>query len=306
VKSLHPVLFDMTIPKIGDFILLTPSLQLAEKIYPDTAVVVPEPLRDLYARENVFAHQILPEDGEWACEVIDLTYPLLKFEPRRPSRCFDKDLFESPQHVTELYYQALRRFLPALPEGFHAKPFLEIDADEARLATFALKPFTYYTLHTGSDFAPKNWGDRNYEELIGSLAREFPELQAVGLFGPQDRDLFQNGKAPENYRALRTDLLGVADILAGSLFHVDNDSGINHLAGALNTPSISVWGFTGPGTWGALGEQQFTFWGGPACAEHCGGAQARTCTAKICLQSIRPTDLVEAAREILANYNLEL
>lgn len=302
---LPSILFDMTVPKIGDFILLTPTLQAVQKIYPRSLIIVPEPLRGLYAREKVLKNMIGPSDVIGTTdEIIDLTYPLLEFTPARAAKVFDKDCFDQAIHVSVMYHQALRRILPLLPETFEAKPFLQIDADVERLSGFNLKPFTYFTVHTGSDFAPKNWGDDNFESVILKAAEEFPDIPCVGLFGPQDNDIFTTQAAPPTFRSLRTNMEGVADILAGSLFHIDNDSGINHLAGAMNTPSISVWGFTGPGTWGALGDQHFTFWGGPSCADHCGGAKSFSCQNRVCIKSIVPADLLEAVRDIVGNYNL--
>jgi ADP-heptose:LPS heptosyltransferase len=300
------LLFDMTIPKIGDFILLTPALRAAQKWYPDSRVVVPPPLKNLYGREGILNNVCNPEVPQFPDErVVDLSFPLLHFRPRPGADVLDRSLFAATEHVSVIYYRALRKILTDLPEEFSADPFLAIDADVDRLRRFRLKPFSYCTIHSGSDFAPKNWGDEKFEDLIRAIAAEWPDLQVVGLFGPRDEELFRGKKAPSQYRGLRTSLENVADVLAGGLFHVDNDSGINHLAGALNTPSISVWGFTGPGTWGAIGEPHYTFWGGPSCADHCGGARAESCEHRSCLKSIQPADLMEAVREILMNYDLE-
>lgn len=101
---------------------------------------------------------------------------------------------------------------------------------------------------------------------------------------------------------VHTSLKKVAHLLAGSLFHVDNDSGIQHLAGALDVPSITVFGPTPPGSWRSLTSSQFIHWGGLLCPKECEGAGMDHCQQRICLSSIKPEHLVETAEQIISLY----
>ena len=51
------------------------------------------------------------------------------------------------------------------------------------------------------------------------------------------------------------DLGELADGLAGARVYIGNDSGITHLAGAVGTPTVALFGPTDPEVWAPRGER---------------------------------------------------
>ncbi len=279
-------------------------MQNLKLLYPNIYIRVPPLLSELYDECNIFKYTETQDAAEFQ-HTVNLTYPLMEniTIPTAHIR-LNKKYFEKPQHVFVSYGEALREIFPAY-QDFPAKAeaFMERDFHSQALEKHQLKEFNYFTVHSGSDFAPKNWPEKNFEKTISLLLKENPHLKCVSLVGPQDKELFTDKPIPTNFITLKRSLREVAHILSGSLFHIDSDSGIHHLAGALNVPSISVFGPTGPGTWASASEINFVHWGGPSCKNHCGGARAASCADRICLTSVIPEALLVSAGKILDSYS---
>ena len=69
------------------------------------------------------------------------------------------------------------------------------------------------------------------------------------------------------------DLAGVAEVVAGAKAIVAVDTGLGHLAAALDVPTVSLYGPTNPVLTGALGQSQVHLSASFACAP---------CLSKIC------------------------
>lgn len=297
----------MSFFKLGDFLLLTPLLRALEESE-GVQVAVPDPLWSLYAEAKVFTQAIPAREAEELLRhvpdprAIDLTFPLLPAEKLATKvPLLPKEPFRQARHVTASYEEALRKLFPRLPRTKPA-PWLQLAQDPRVFKTHELEPYSYFTVHAGSDFAPKNWPSASHESVITEILKKRPELKCVSLVGPCDQELFMNGGKPARFQTARAPLREVAHLLAGSLFHLDNDSGIHHLAGALDTPSITVFGPTGPGTWCSVTDKNFVHWGGPSCADHCGGARMVTCSERVCLTAVKPAAVVASAERILSSY----
>lgn len=304
----------MSHTKLGDFLLLTPHLRRIQHHYSDVTVAVPDLLMELYREKQVLPHFVAMSEvaGQIADparkpykHIVNLTYPLLKEAEELPPHHLrlNAGCFLKPRHVFQSYGEALHEIFPHytdIPEEPSA--FLSDAVCAATMRRYDLKPYMYFTVHAGSDFAPKNWDSANFEDSVRILLDRHQHLTCVSLVGPQDEELFRGAPPPERFVSLRLPLRETAAVLASSLFHIDNDSGVNHLAGALDVPSISVFGPTAPGTWASMAQMNFVHWGGPNCAEHCEGARMRECADRVCLNSVRPADLAFSADRILRNY----
>lgn len=123
------------------------------------------------------------------------------------------------------------QFLPALPlqgEGVHATDFYlqQVGAPPGGIPRIACapQPRTRLALHPYSGSPSKNWPLDRYEEL----ARLHPFEWCHDRFG---------------------DLGDLAEWLAGAKLYVGNDSGITHLAAAVGTPVLALFGPTDPAVW---------------------------------------------------------
>lgn len=107
-------------------------------------------------------------------------------------------------------------------------------------------------VHPGSGGARKCWPPARFGELIADLAGPVVLLQ-----GPADRQACRAVLEQTAGRdvAVRADLAlpELATCLARCRLYVGNDSGVTHLAAALGTPTIAVFGPTDPKVWSARG-----------------------------------------------------
>jgi heptosyltransferase-3 len=144
-------------------------------------------------------------------------------------------------------------FLDALPPagaGIHATDFyLEqvrtiaaCDSDGVPRIPCAAAPGNYAVIHPFSGSARKNWPLEKFRQLARSLERVMPVCWCTG---PDD---------PAIDGAVRIDdLYELACWLAGARLYIGNDSGITHLAAAVGTPVLALFGPTDPAVWAPRG-----------------------------------------------------
>lgn len=94
-------------------------------------------------------------------------------------------------------------------------------------------------------------------------------------------------------------LTTMAGILAGCRLFIGHDSGLTHLAGAMQISTIAIFGPTDPRQWAPLGAHVSVI-AGPACSCPTWD-QVRTCPSKPCL-SISGSVIIEACRSMLSRY----
>lgn len=96
---------------------------------------------------------------------------------------------------------------------------------------------------------PKNIDLRLLELAINKIEKRFPQLEVYLLGGNDERevgDLFSSRKTKCHNLIGETDMKQTLSIIAAAEVFVGPDSGLNHIAVALGTPSFSVWGPTAP------------------------------------------------------------
>lgn len=88
--------------------------------------------------------------------------------------------------------------------------------------------------------------------------------------------------------------------MASAVFHIGNDAGITHVAGAFNVPTVGIYGPTGPGSWGSFSEQNEIVWGKPGnCTLKCNYDVIINCEDRVCLSSISPKKVLEKLYKLL-------
>lgn len=100
-------------------------------------------------------------------------------------------------------------------------------------------------LHPGSGSATKNWPLRHWESLIQNLVEHTDiSFLLVGGEAEGDRiDALTRHIPPARLRVERNRPLDqLAPLLAGSGAFIGHDSGITHLAAAVGTPTLALWG----------------------------------------------------------------
>jgi hypothetical protein len=132
-------------------------------------------------------------------------------------------------HATEFYLQQARTLGPCASDGI---PRLQCDVQRE----------DFIAIHPFSGSPKKNWPLEKFRELARALEQSAPVRWCAG---PEDPPL-------EN--AVRIDdLYELACWLARAGLYVGNDSGITHLAAAVGTPVLALFGPTDPDVWAPRG-----------------------------------------------------
>jgi heptosyltransferase III len=140
-------------------------------------------------------------------------------------------------------------FLRALPpdgSSLHATDFFaaQVGAAAGLSPTISVPHFSRHgsaVIHPFSGSRKKNWPLERFQKLAARL--DEPVKWAAG-----PEDVFPG--------AVRfDDLGGLANWLAGARIYIGNDSGITHLAAAVGTPTVALFGPTDPEVWGPRGER---------------------------------------------------
>ncbi|MCO6414643.1 hypothetical protein JYK14_00410 [Siccirubricoccus sp. KC 17139] len=123
---------------------------------------------------------------------------------------------------------------------------MAVPQEPTALPRFGLCPGSYVTVHNGFDTEFIIAGRRatkcypHFGEVVAELKAARPDLAVIQLGTATSTPI------PSCDQVLigRTSMQEVAAILAGSLLHLDNESGLVHLAASLGTRSVVVFGPT--------------------------------------------------------------
>lgn len=166
--------------------------------------------------------------------------------------------------------------------------------DPARLESLGLQAQGYVVLHSAGGWQTKQLPAETWQAVARGIGRT--GLQAVFSWGSAEEKAVAATLAeasgalllPErlNMSALTT-LLGQAKAVIGA------DTGVLHLAAALDTPTITFWGPSASWRSGPIGEKHWHVESNPAC----GPCFKRTCDHFICMEQIRASAILEALNE---------
>ena len=235
---------------IGDIIVSLPALESLRAAY--TEIWVPTPVKSLVR----FADRM---DA-----IADTGLDGLEIPDREPSRALLKRLAGFDSIVS--WYGAGRsefraavealglpfQFFPALPQvsgAAHAVDYYLAQAHSIGGADVAAEPRIdcprergdFAVIHPFSGSPRKNWPLTRYRQLAEALTARMPVAWCAG---------------PEEVLdgAVRfEDLYDLARWLASASVYIGNDSGITHLAAAVGTPVVALFGPTNPLVWSPRG-----------------------------------------------------
>lgn len=260
-QSVRSILF-VTLSNIGDAILTTPALEALHQAYPDAVIdIVGDARSDIVFRHCPYRGEIfLKRKKEGWHGVLNLVRTLRK---KRYDLAVDLRtdgllwLLRAKQRISKLpsrnskhLHSAEKHFravapLTALSEPPPAKIWLgaaERTQAAAWLADFAGK--RVLALGPGANWPPKIWPAANFAALANLLQEHFDVVLLLG--NAQDKLRAADTAAATWLPVLdlcgRTDLLGAAALLEQSRAFVGNDSGLGHLASAVGTPTVTVFG----------------------------------------------------------------
>lgn len=121
-------------------------------------------------------------------------------------------------------------------------------------------------VHPGAGQPSRRWPAERFALAAGELARAGHRVVVTGNAAERDlagRVARRAGLPVEAVLAGRTDLVGLAALVADAALVVSGDTGVAHLATAYRVPSVLVFGPTSPELWGPPdSDRHRVLWGG--------------------------------------------
>jgi heptosyltransferase-1 len=199
------------------------------------------------------------------------------------SRFYDRRLSVAVgQHAVERVRQLFAMALAYdLPEGI-GNYGLALD----RLQLPPAAPYVVF-LH-GTTWATKHWPEAYWRELAERMGRRQLEVRLPWGNPAEKARAERIAQGLNNCQVLpKLNLAGVARVLAAAKACVAVDTGLGHLAAALDVPTISLFGPTNPGLTGAYGRTQIH----QASDWPCAPCLQKKCTYKPSADELRRFDL---------------
>lgn len=120
---------------------------------------------------------------------------------------------------------------------------------EQQLADAGLEHRPIALIHPAAAFATKQWASKNFARVAEALAER--GLAPVAIAAPNEREILESLVAQTGVPIVCLDLSlpEVAALSARSQIFVGNDSGIAHIAAAVATPSVVIFGSSNVAHW---------------------------------------------------------
>jgi heptosyltransferase I len=200
------------------------------------------------------------------------------------------------RHVVAINLQVLG--LLGLEAGAPEFPIDQVDSAAARQALDATGG-RYALLNPGAAWPNKRWPP----ERLGAVAaaiRERHRLMSIVLWGPGEEALAHAAVAASSGAAVATGATTIADIVGlarGASVMVSGDTGPTHIASAVGTPIVGIYGPTRPARNGPMAPDDLWVSRDAVCQCH----HLRRCKLdRMCLLDIEVADVVSAVERRLA------
>ena len=145
----------------------------------------------------------------------------------------------------------------------------------------------------------KEWPAAKFAALVDLLESEFG-AEAVLVGAPSERPRCEQVAAMSRAGAIvaagETSVAELVATLSLARAFAGNDSGAMHIAGALGTPTVAIFGSTNPNRTGPLGPRTRVIWHRLECSP----CLARTCRFGHynCLMQVQPDEVIESLRAL--------
>ncbi len=156
----------------------------------------------------------------------------------------------------------------------------------------------YAVLVPGARWRTKQWDAASFSQTAQRIVTGLG-LQVVVSGGPQDRSLgemiIKGMRSPAMNLAGSTDISALTALMAGAAVVISTDSGPMHLAAAVGTPVVALFGPTAPWRTGPYGKGHKVL----RAAISCSPCFLRKCHTRRCMRQIEPGQVLDAVKDVL-------
>jgi len=160
----------------------------------------------------------------------------------------------------------------------------------------------------GTKMQAKDWGKERWRELLGMLARRYPDAGLALVGAAEDAEVSEF--AAQEWAGARVNLCGkltpreTAAVLEHAAVFLGPDSGPMHLAASVGVPCVIAFSSRGQkGVWYPAGTQHEVIYRGPECM----ACELETCLVeqRKCLTSISVDEMEQAVVRVMGRPNLK-
>lgn len=206
-------------------------------------------------------------------------------DAREGARFFYSEIVDVPcAHAVDRYMLAARHL------GCEAGPIeFPLGVSEQ------IKSEGFIAIHPSARWKTKLWGAESYR----ALAEQLPRERIIFTGSSSETDWI--GRLAQGYssQAGKTDLFQLAELYRRCAVVISNDSGPMHVAAAVGTPVVAIFGPTDPALTGPYGDQHVVLRAGIPCSPCFKGH----CTNRVhmeCMKLITVEQVLAAAKPFLA------
>jgi len=176
----------------------------------------------------------------------------------------------------------------------------EIHANEARRMQAKLNGRLYVVIHPASVMATKRWDPRRFAKVAHGLAAR--GFTIVVTSGPGEEAFAADVARGISGAMILTGLSipELAELIRGARMFIGNDSGPTHLAAAVGTPTLAVWGSSDSRRWRPWAVEHRVVQNPFEC-NPCPGYRCLVADSPLCIESVTVEQVNKAVEELLGN-----
>ena len=187
-------------------------------------------------------------------------------------------------------------------------PPLRFERDEllatrvsTQLATAFGQPSAYAVIHPAALMDTKRWPLERFTALAAWLRQQ--HLRIVVTSGPGEEALAHQlqQSVPDSVVLTGLSIPELAELIRGARLYIGNDSGPMHLATAVGTPTVAIWGSSSSVRWHPWGVEhrvvQNPFTCNPCPGYHCLVAPTPLCIESVTVEQVQSA-VIELTRKV--------
>ena len=159
-------------------------------------------------------------------------------------------------------------------------------------------------LHPVAAFDTKQWATENFARIAEYLSEK--SLQIVAIATKKEREVLENLRQSSKAQILTFDDLTLPEITAlaaGAEIFVGNDSGIAHIAAAVQTPSVVIFGSSNINHWRPWTNAPNEIVYEKLPCQPCAGYFCKEFDAPKCILSVKPETVIKAIESVFHEKN---
>jgi ADP-heptose:LPS heptosyltransferase len=251
----------ITLSNIGDAVMTTPVLLAMHALHPDTVIDIVADARSAelfepcpFRGDTLLRNKKEGWRGSWRLLralrrhryrlIVDLRTDGLSWLLRAQHRCTKRRARAAGGHAVERAYAAIAGLMPVRVPPPTRLWLAPSHRDFAAQCAACLPAGRWLAVAPGANWPPKTWPVSHFQTLVHALRDDVNALVLLG--GPGDRracaELAAASALPVLDLAGKTSLLQAAAVIERVSLFIGNDSGLGHLAAAVGTSTLTLFG----------------------------------------------------------------